>query len=181
MKYSSVLLVCLFFAVVLASAYALGRGNVQECDKWWERAWSLAKDGDLEARAQISDEMSLNRFMIIRNPSDIILRQREYLIWRIHSLGLGQQADYSRPENAELRRLNLDSLFGVSDNPSRVFTNNSFRRFVDRDSFGRCMLEKANQDCVRLAVEPRIVPSFENYVKELDLALQRGAQIKCNF
>ncbi len=176
MKYSFVLLVCLSFAVALATfspTYAVEQDNVQECEKWWERTWSLAKDGDLEARAQISDEMSLNRFMIIRNPSDIILRQREYLIWRIHSLGLGKQADYSRPENAELRQANLDMLFGGNSNPSRRPMNDS--------PFGRCMLEKANQDCVRLAVERRIVPSFENYVKELDLALQRGAQVKCDF
>ncbi len=145
----------------ISNAYAYEQDQAEinrKCQEWWNGVWQLAKGGDLEVIRQINPTISLHR-SIGRKNNDFLLQKREAIIWAIHPLRPNTQT-------ARFPQRGLDALFGDQSSP--------LRKAIIGTQFERCMLEKYNQDCVPLAVEEGIVPSFADYAKELDEALQNN-------
>jgi len=84
----------------------------RQCQEWWNGLWPLAKNGDLQARAQISERIMVLRFSIARSPTDFLLRKRDYLIWNIYGLESRTQVNTKTPERERSRELTLNALFG---------------------------------------------------------------------
>lgn len=144
-------------------------GQEGECEKLWNVLWPWAKAGNLEARLYL--------FLITTPPPDVpfayppgsdgsyIERIRDSFILSIHSYGYEfESEDMSNMYHKE--RWNIYEQLGIKNTMTG-------RRFLE------CIKEES-RDCVDIAVKEKIVPSFHDYARGIDMFLDRGFGSTCS-
>lgn len=138
------------------------------CEERWDKLWSSAKQGNLIARAGIlfliAPPLDGERIFLPGRTGDSISILRDSIILAVHSTGV----KYS------VKQYNLAHAETVHTFYSYV----PLKEFNGKDFFS-CLKEKNTQECADIAVKDRLVPSFEDYANEIDMAMSNGKTVKC--
>lgn len=133
-----------------AKAQAIQALDTGNCAKVWQLVWPWARNGNAQAQAMLATGAHAAGLMPPGSPRDGLARLRHMLILSAHGALDGDTA------NAEL----LNSLL---------------QEKIIADAGGRelrqCLAGKSSPPhCIKAAVERGLIPSMENYSKELGLA-----------
>jgi hypothetical protein len=145
--------------------------NEELCQKTWDILWSWSKKGNLEARAWL--------FFLLLPPGshadvlhmpgrsgDYLTKIRDGLILAAHSSGV----EY------ENKRYN-ERHYGITYS----FFSEMPVKNIGGDTFLKCIALSQSKDCAQIAVDKKLVPSFENYAAEIDALLTQGMKPSCSF
>lgn len=149
------------YSIESNSDWILDRDRIiknDDCDEIWEVLWSWSKKGNLEAREGLLTHIIY--FGLDRPGTDQSFqsRQRDVVILGIHSIGVTKQLTHSQETALSLLRDSED------------------RR---AKKFLACVDQKLSADCAKIAVEEKIIPSFEEYASEVDKAISKGSRPQC--
>lgn len=136
--------------------------ETDNCDDYWQIVWPWVKKGNMDARVLLwVRTVPMMHMPVVRPPAseDIVTHLRHLLITTIHHSGIliGDDGD------------TLDqyvySLFPLIEHLSVHFQE--------------CINDAPSPKCAEIAVEEKIIPSFENYVAEIDMLMKNGYLGKC--
>lgn len=143
--------------------------KIQECSDVWDILWPWAKSGNLEARTMLYTYTVVSsaynsKFLLPGESGDLVTKMRNILILGVHS------EDYKETSN--------------SDDAVRSVVRSMYKQyeFDARDKgkkFLQCLDSKGTKNCSKLAVEAGLVPSFENYAKQIDAFVNAGMEVQC--
>ena len=92
---------------------------------------------------------------------DSVSRMRDAMILAVHSVGVSGGED----------EVIMSFLEGLEP----------YGSVAARKRFFACVRNNPSQDCASIAVEEKLVPSFEDYGDEIDLILAQGKKSTCRF
>lgn len=139
----------------------------EKCEEYWSTIWPYAKTGNLEARMVLLTFLAppVHGTQIIPPGStgDLVSKLRDIIIMAVHS------SDYTGSEdfNQYYKDLAYD-----------LYLKQGFEESVEGREFLKCVTEKAN-DCAAIAVKEKLVPSFDDYAKQIDLYTTSGMKSSC--
>ena len=143
-----------------------------KCSEEWDVLWPLAKQGDLEARVILTIKV----FGLMHHPDlcppggcDYASKLRNILIMTVHA------SDYKFPDNEEYEgtKLYFKSAFDfVFERYQLGYENGKGEKFL------KCLYQSKGS-CAKIAVDEGLVPSFEEYAKEIDAFTNAGFKSKC--
>lgn len=143
----------------------------QNCQAMWDTLWPKAKKGDIEARfALFMATWSPPKMTVIRRPGfshDRLAYMRDLGVFTVFSTGIKNEDKSSI----------TDSYYEMFD---RVYDQLNFKKIGGED-FLKCVKKKRSAECTKIAVDNKLVPSFEDYAKEVDLAVKNGRKPECVF
>lgn len=174
-KIATVLILILFSTSALAENDDWSNDKIKleelvaqgKCDEYWPLLWPWAKKGELEAR----DILFTASAVQLHSPEiyppgrygDSISHMRDILILMIHSM---PQTSISE-ENNEARRYLETSFIAELKNTPRA------KRFL------QCWENDGSQKCSVIAVEDRLIPSWDSYASEIDALIDKGFKSIC--
>ena len=137
----------------------------EKCQVSWSILWQLAKQGNLEARYEINFAWMRDWIYLEGWSQDYTTRMRTLTILDIHTYG------------APSRNFDSPNLL-----PERQWSNLVTNwPFMKRSKvFKECMINGASQECTRIAVDEKFIPSFKDFAAEIDLQLANGAHVMCD-
>lgn len=134
-------------------------------EELWEVLWSEAKAGDLEARAILFFFMipppHIPRLTPPGSTGDLVSRKRDIAIMAVHS-----QA-YDGPFERGYRDLAYDQ-----------FVSAGFDYPPGTSDFMKCV-KASGDNCADIAVKAGLVPSFEDFAKQIDAMAAAGMKSTC--
>lgn len=138
----------------------------KDCDERWNILWPRAKKGNLEARLVLFMQLMPGPHQTGLFPpgstKDMLSAIRDGTIVAIHSVGNKYE---------EMDRL----LYGFYYELPRIFFGFS-REF---EEFAQCAKEKRSQDCIKIAVDAHLVPTFEVFAEQIDALVAQGKKPTC--
>ncbi|MDP2205037.1 MAG: hypothetical protein Q8K65_01895 [Alphaproteobacteria bacterium] len=149
--------------------------DIESCQSLWDFTWLWAKRRNLEARGTLYTLMTMPKRMMLPVPSaanDYASLMRDLMIIQVHSAGVQYidgadeeiKSTYSGMTNFYEKQINFwDSLNG-----------GTYLSCIKEAS----TLESA-QRCTQIAVEEKLVPSFEDYAAEIDTLIAQGLRPSC--
>lgn len=139
--------------------------DAKDCADFWNIFWPAAKAGDLEARAILFYLMipppDMSFLYAPGNSGDLISRQRDINVMAVHSI------DYSGPFEPHYRELALEQ-----------FISAGFDFPPGKSKFLECV-KKGGKGCADIAVKARLVPSFEEFARQIDAMTAAGMKSSC--
>lgn len=129
------------------------------CQERWDVLWAEAKRGSLDARAYLLYELSWGNMHRPGYSNDTMSKARDYAVLAIHSF------DEKNQESKDLQEMGLSFLPSLSLPQAKDFTT--------------CLKKGFSQKCTSLAVEAGLIPSFADYVEEVEGALKLGKLPMC--
>lgn len=147
--------------------------NLKDCNKKWKILWPWAKIGNLEARFIIFYLMLeplpdvKARLLAPGNSGDLISLHRDLIMFLVFSEGYNPDEKIFNNTWDENLKIETYKMMGFSNhNPGKLFL--------------RC-LEKTTpkSTCVKLAVDKNLVPSFDQYAKQIDIFAANGLIATC--
>lgn len=146
-----------------------------DCAKYWDILWPKAKAGDMEARWYIYFLMVSPPHMdIMFAPStsqDYVSKMRSAIITAAHAY------DYSAENSSDEHEKQV--IEDYREIAILLFKDAGFSE-TRREKFMACVTE-GKQKCTHLAVEEHLVPSFEDYAKEIDALMAKGIKSTCEY
>lgn len=141
------------------------------CEDRWDLFWPFAKEGNLDARAHLLFLLApaLHNDMLYApgRSGDNVSQLRDIAIMAAHSLGY----HHKKPEVNEHYAGIIDQF--LINTPAVKWGNGKFRN---------CLIKKGLiAECAQVAVEEKIVPSFETYVAEIDALTAQGYKATCSY
>lgn len=141
----------------------------KDCQSIWNYLWPKAKAGDKDARfVLLTLIISWPHFMSLTMPghqSDLVSTTRDGIIMGMHSAGTKFVPNFSTKEQTHPA---IDIL--------RELLNQ-----ISGQKFLACLKQKDSNLCIEEAVEINLIPSFEDYAKEIDTLVAAGYQPQCSF
>lgn len=150
-----------------------------ECNEEWSVLWPHARSGNVEAKAIIfSRLLSTGHGSGINTPlnvhGDRISSIKDSVIFFIHSLEIKY---VQLPENTKYIQESTAAIRADENMHSFMLALNGKRTL-------KCLEHEQNQSelskCIHIAVEDKVVPSFEAYARDIDLAAQLKKVATCN-
>ncbi len=139
--------------------------QAKDCADLWNVLWPEAKAGDLEARAILFYFMipppDLTFLYAPGNSGDLVSRQRDITTMAVHS-----QA-YDGPFEPGYRDLVYER-----------FVSAGFAISLKGDQFLECV-KTSGDNCADIAVKAKLVPSFEDFAKQIDAMTAAGMKSTC--
>lgn len=142
-----------------------------DCAKYWDILWPKAKAGDMEARWNMYFLMVSPPHMdIMFAPSasqDYVTKMRNAYIIAVHAYDYDGEnlSDEEKEVIADYKKTSLS-----------LFKHAGF----SEEKFMACV-RKGKSKCSHLAVEEKLVPSFEDYAKEIDALMAQGIKSTCEY
>lgn len=133
-----------------------------QCQKRWDILWSNAKSGNQEARFSLLTALLWDGLVFPGEKNDMISEIRNMLILAVHS---GNYAYIQEPP--------------LKINASEVVYKLVDLKKLDARKFLNCMETNPQEDCSKSAVEDRLVPSFEDFSKQVDMRIKMGERPNC--
>ncbi len=141
-----------------------------KCEQRWDYFWPLAKKGDLDARLALFWLLAFRLHMDEIYPPgrshDVVTLTRDIIILGVHSSG----ATYLKAEGAPDTNGLLISFLktaGFSD------------PHMQGNKFYNCFIKNPTPACTQIALDEKIVPTFEDYAAEIDAAIAIGKNSTC--
>ena len=131
------------------------------CPQRWDILWHWSKTGNVAARGQLLYELTWGDTYRPAYAHDPSLRFRDMAILSVYSF------DDKEPDMEKLQKLGVDHLRFLQ-------WSNDKRFFACLDKHGY------KEACAAMAIEDGLVPSFEDYAKEVDAAIAAGQRPVCN-
>lgn len=149
--------------------------DAEKCQAMWDFFWPWAKRGNIQARAAFYVFMTLPRRYRLNFPtssSDFASLMRDAMIFQVHSAGI----QYDETADEDIR----SEYSGMAEFYEKQI---SFWDGLNGGSYLAC-IKKANsrdtaQMCAKTAVQEGLVPSFEDYAKEIDFLIAQGLRPLC--
>lgn len=135
----------------------------EQCVARWNILWPLAKAGNLKARNSLFMNLIFSFVRIPDYPSDILSMNRLGVTLFMHSRGAPRA--YSNLDHLDPRGLGL--------------SYSSFSALTQNEPVMTCMARGERQECTRLAVQQKLIPSFDGLAAEIDGYLQNGKTFQC--
>ena len=130
------------------------------CQERWDTLWSAVQEGHVEARLAIVMGMMVGSLKGVPSRSDdYFSRKRDMLILAIYSVGM-TDPDYKFIDTLYYK--NLKSVPGAR-------------------AFFKCIETNRSQACAQILVNRQTIPSFQDYIDEVNTAIEAGAKPKCRF
>jgi hypothetical protein len=143
--------------------------NSGDCKNYWDALWPAAKSGDLKARERLFFLLAVRMHSDVIYPpgrtGDYITHLRDITVFAVHSIGVAHETQTNR-----------QALIETSE---AYFSQAGFGAFQRGREFLICVETKADDSCARLAVQNKLVPSFEEYANELDAIAATGKKSIC--
>lgn len=128
---------------------ALVAVNSNDCETAWNLIWPWAQRGNLEARAILATSMVVAKLTPPSNSDDAISRFRHFIILAVHGAANGDSAA-------------VEVLYSLIKD--KQIMDIGGRKLI------RCFdAHKEPLFCVEEAVKDGFIPSFEDYVKEIEI------------
>jgi|GEM_PF-2114099 len=140
------------------------RTHSQKCLARWSLIWELAKIGNLQSRLDLYIGLGQQWIEIVGRPNDRLSRIRDGMALYFYMLG-------SPDSNGEKPYFSVMRTFGISGEFSKTFEENEPLR--------ECLKQELSQRCTKIAIEHKLIPTFEQYAAEIDMYLKQGATIEC--
>lgn len=148
----------------------------ERCYRAWDILWSWSKKGNLQARALLFMLVyprwsELPQMFLPGRSGDEVSGRRDALILGIHSMGVQYQGNNEPAFSNEYSRENLLNTLLVG--------------WPKGDSFLSCLKTEPTEFCVRYAtssgavIEAPLVPTFDNYAREIEALVAQGSQPHC--
>jgi hypothetical protein len=133
--------------------------ETDNCDDYWQIVWPWVKKGNMDARALLwTRTVPMIHMPIVRPPAseNVISYLRHLFIITMYNSGNGILLE----EDGETLE-------------QYVY---SFIPFVVDSSvpFAECINDTPSPKCMEIAVEEKIIPSFEDYAAEIDVLMKNG-------
>jgi hypothetical protein len=143
----------------------------QDCQAMWDLLWPKAKKGDIEARfALFMATWAPPHMTAIKRPGlsqDTFSYMRDLAVFTVYSTGVKDETSQSVTDN----------YYKVFD---RIYKQLNFKE-IGGGEFIKCVKDTRSNECTKIAVKNNLVPSFEDYAKEVDLLVKGGGKPKCSF
>lgn len=143
-------------------------GEVKKCADVWEGLWPFAKERNLEARVMLYNAMVIGpdtqQLLAPGNTGDLVTKIRDIVIMAVHSEDYKSQSE--RDDFFRSAAHSFYELYGFKSNPQG-------------EKFMQCVEENLSDNCADIAVKAKLVPSFEEYSKQIDAFLEQGMQSSC--
>lgn len=135
------------------------------CNDLWNALWPSAKEGDLESRAILFFFMipppDLPFQYAPGNAGDLVSRKRDIVIMAVHS-----QA-YDGPFEPGYKDLAYDQ-----------YLWSGFDQTWPGKKFLECV-KTSGENCAQIAVDGELVPSFEDFARQIDALMAAGMKSTC--
>lgn len=134
------------------------------CERVFDVLWHWSKQGNMAARRSLLMVMTAlhGHYLTLPNASlDMLTFQRSVITLAAHSLG-----DYATDEPEDMADFVSSFYRGV-------------RGLEDGSKFANCVAEGEPASCVQQAVDDRVVASFENFAREVDMFSAAGYSAQC--
>lgn len=131
------------------------------CPQRWDVLWHWSKAGNVRARGQLLYELAWGGTYRPAYAHDPLSRFRDMAILSIYSFD-DKEADLEK-----LVKQGVDHL-------------RAFQRSDDKRFFACIDAHGYKEQCAAMAIEDALVPSFEDYAKEVDAAIAAGQRPVCN-
>lgn len=153
--------------------WAAAKANLEKlvsegkCDDYWSAIWPFAKKGNLEARmillTLLAPPVHGTQIIPPGSTGDLVSKLRDIIIMAVHS------SDYTGSEdfNQYYKDLAYD-----------LYTKQGFDESVEGRAFLKCVSLKSN-DCATIGVKGKLVPSFDDYAKQIDTYTNSGMKSTC--
>lgn len=142
-------------------------GNAGRCDEQWDVLWPWAKKGKGEARALLLFIMvpppDMPHVFAPGNTGDFVSRMRDAEIMAIHS--------YDYKPNEKVHEAYEDVVYQLG-------VNAGFADSIEGREFLACVKSKS-KSCADIAVKGKLVPSFEDYARQVDALINQGFESTC--
>lgn len=139
------------------------------CMRVWDILWPHAKKGNFEARKDLFLLTAFlpffHRLYMPANSGDQITQLRHATILAAHSSG------YQFDKASQQTYQEASSLIYYQT----LSHDETGRQFI------KCLETNHNQNCIKNAVEKKILPSFDAYKNEIDALLDQGMKPSCSF
>lgn len=144
-----------------------------DCAKYWDILWPKAKAGDMEARWNMYFLMVSPPHMdILFAPSasqNYVTKMRNATIMAAHAYDYdGESPFFGKNEKA--------AIADYKETAAWLFKHAGF----PEKKFMACVTEGKTK-CTHLAVEEKLVPSFEDFAKEIDALMAQGIKSTCEY
>ncbi len=137
--------------------------GLARCEKSWNLTWSLAKRGYAKGYEDLMYMMGYGWANLPGRTSRSSHARSDMLLLIVHYLGKEEP-----PRDPQQRRNNYIEM--LSEKPFSIATNPRFRE---------CLLHGELTDCPRIAVEEKLVPSFEQFAAQIDAAGPEAVTAMC--
>jgi hypothetical protein len=143
-----------------AISFKKQKTNEEMCQEIWEPLWSAVQTGEVAPRFGIVMSMVTGSLKGVPSHSnDYFSRRRDMLILAIHSVGM-IELDYKFIDTLYYKHLK-----GVPG---------------DR-AFFQCIETKRSQNCAQILVDHKTIPPIQDFIDEIEAAIEDGAKPKCKF
>lgn len=144
--------------------------NDKSCNEVWNSVWTAAKEGDLESRFKLFVSMAplihMTPIVPPGSSGDVITQIRHIVILAVHS--------HNFLVMLPNQKIAIDQVKEVRDTYIKVAYDLYEMVGFNKNTHGKKFLEcvkKKSDNCTKIAVDGKLVPSFEEYAKQID-ALQ---------
>lgn len=146
----------------LQAVTASATTDLERCEAIWKVVWPLAKAGNKEARFGILMSVTLGHFGLAPNYRDKVSSSRIFLILALHSFGA--------------QSLAKDAQRAAGTYPSFL---SDYPFMKDDIKFAECVTRGQTPECARVAVDDHLIPSFDDFAKEIDALIEAGTAPLC--
>lgn len=149
--------------------------DTETCQSIWDFFWPWAKRGNLEARAYFYLMLALPGDWAIRTPidvSDFASRIRTIIILQIHSAGV--QYDETIDEDTKSLYPDLAEFYEKQIEVWDGMKGGTYMPCIKEAS-----TKESAQRCAQIAVQEKLVPSFEDFAAEVDALIAQGLRLTC--
>lgn len=145
-----------------------------KCASMWDILWPQAKGGNLEARAILLYHMYSSGMILPGDKGDSISKIRNIAIIGIHSVGV-------KSEDVPQQNAHHDFLDGLY----KALSKSNFLTLGEPNSasedFFECAARRWTNSCAQIMVENHLIPSFDDFSKEIDLFASQGEKARCSY
>lgn len=139
----------------------------ERCQAIWDILWPWAIKDNLEARSYLFFLMAppphMKPLLLPGNTGDSVTKFKDAIIMAVHSYPYQFDTDMKETYQNVAHTLYQQAGFEQSS---------SGRKFL------KC-LENSENNCAEIAVQERLVPSFEEYAKNIDVFISAGIKSHC--
>lgn len=137
-----------------------GASKEEKCHAKWALIWPLAKAGDLEARFHVFGIIAYSGGLAV--PKTLTSMMQEILVSYIHALGAPSLQSEARD---------------IEGRYPPILNNAPY--LLENEKFRQCVTKFRSHECAALAVEQRLIPSYELFAHQIDLSISNDSSGLC--
>lgn len=139
------------------------------CEERWDVLWHWAKNGNLEARFMIlfllNPPPDMGSMKLPGRSGDVVSNIQDLVIFSVHSHEYS--GDFPMRDEYKKVAYELYKMVGFEDS-------------VRGKDFLECVQDAESSECADIAVSNKLVPSFNDYVLQIDALIKQGMGVECS-